>query len=66
MIDIFKGLIDLLTNTIRQLFYIKIPIYQDHSVYLGMIVLTIVFLAISIILICEVTGLKFFDRGDDE
>lgn len=65
MIDILKGLIDLLLRSIHTIFFIEIPLYNDHTIHLGMLILAIAFIIISIILICEVTGLKFF-KGDDD
>ena len=63
MIDIFKGLIDIILKSLHDLFFTEIPIYNDHNVYLGMIILTIAFIVICIIAFCYVTGIRI---GDDD
>lgn len=63
MIDILKGLIDMILQIINTVFNIQIPFYQDRTVSFGMLILAVAFIVIAIVFIAHVIGFKF--GGDD-
>ena len=65
MIDILKGLLDMILQVINTVFNIPIPFYEDKTVKFGILILAVAFICIAIVLICRVIGFDFFG-GDDE